>query len=203
MEKKDKKTSHFWKSLTRKRRDLRKLVVKGSDECPELYDGILSQAENTAHFLGLEYVQKKVKEFLKKCPFHPNVSRGIVEDIFGESGLGECESEQDFTSKLRQKFIKWDSTEALYSKLHPQNRFVNYFQKHKAEKIKSTLEYQRSTYSKVSFTGDYRQNYIERTHYMAKFEIDAENSDAHKTMQILEAVVKLKHDICECMERGC
>ena len=109
----------------------------GSDECRELYDGILSQTENTAQFLGLEYVQKKEEEFLKKCPFPPNILRGIVEYLFGETGLIECESEEDFTSKMREKIIEWDSTEVCYSKLHLKNRFVTYFQNHKAAKIKS------------------------------------------------------------------
>ena len=66
-------------------------------------DGILSQADNTAHFLGLEHALKNVEEFLKRCPFLLNVLGGIVQDIFGEIGLPEYESEEDFTSKRRKK----------------------------------------------------------------------------------------------------
>lgn len=54
--------------------------------------------------------------------------------------------------------------------------------------------------SKISFTGNYCQNCIERTHDMSKFEIDAGNYDAHKLMQISEIVVKLK-PMYFCTER--
>ena len=71
-------------------------------------DGILSQTDNAAHFLGLEHVQKNVEEFLKRFPFLLNVSGAVVEDIFGETGLFECESEEDFTSQLREQITEWD-----------------------------------------------------------------------------------------------
>lgn len=51
-----------------------------------------------------------MEEFLKKCPFPPNVSIGIVEDIFGETDLIECGSEENYTRKMREKIIKWRST---------------------------------------------------------------------------------------------
>ena len=77
----------------RKRKGLRKLVVVWSDVYPELCDdGILSQTDNTTHFLGLEQVQKNVEEFSKRFPFPINVSGGVGEDIFDETGLIECES---------------------------------------------------------------------------------------------------------------
>ena len=85
--------SIFWESVMRKRKGLRKLVVVWSDVYPELCDdGILSQTDNTTHFLGLEHVQKNVEEFSKRFPFPINVSGGVGEDIFDETGLIECES---------------------------------------------------------------------------------------------------------------
>lgn len=63
---------------------------------------------NTAHFLGLGHVQKNAEEFLKRFLFLLNVSGAKVEDIFGEIGLIECETEKDFTSKLREEIIEWD-----------------------------------------------------------------------------------------------
>ena len=63
---------------------------------------------NTAHFLGLGHVQKNAEEFLKRFLFLLNVSGAVVEDIFGETGLIECETVKDFTSKLREEIIEWD-----------------------------------------------------------------------------------------------
>ena len=57
-----------------------------------------------------KYAQKNVEEFPKKCPFPPNVSIGIVEDIFGETDLTECESEENYTRKMREEIIKWRRT---------------------------------------------------------------------------------------------
>ena len=71
-------------------------------------DDILSQTNNTAHFLGLGHVQKNAEEFLKRFLFLLNVSGAVVEDIFGEIGLIECETEKYFTSKLREVIIEWD-----------------------------------------------------------------------------------------------
>lgn len=71
-------------------------------------DDILSQTHNTAHFLGLGHVQKNAEEFLKRFLFLLNVSGAVVEDIFGEIGLIECETEKYFTSKLREVIIEWD-----------------------------------------------------------------------------------------------
>ena len=70
--------SLFWESVTRNRKDLRKIVVIKLDECPQLHDSIFSQTGNLVYFLGLEHVQKNVEEFLKNSSFPPNVSRGIV-----------------------------------------------------------------------------------------------------------------------------
>ena len=69
-------------------------------------DGVLSQVDNTAHFLGLEHALKNVEECLKRCPFLLNVLGGIVEDIFGKIGLPEYESEENFTSKSREENIE-------------------------------------------------------------------------------------------------
>ena len=62
-----------------------------------------------------------MEEFLKQCSFPPNVSKGIVEDIFDETDVVEYESGEDFTSKRRGKIKEWDFTEARYSKLQPKN----------------------------------------------------------------------------------
>ena len=145
-------------------------------------DGILSQADNTAHFLGLEHALKNVEEFLKRCPFLLNVLGGIVQDIFGEIGLPEYESEEDFTSKRREKIIEWDSTKAHYSKFQPENRFLTYFLKPKVEKIK-TKGIKGLSSKKIFFTDDYCQNCIAWTHYMCKSEMVV-----HKMTQTLEAV---------------
>ena len=122
-------------------------------------DGVLSQADNTAHFLGLEHALKNVEECLKRCPFLLNVLGGIVEDIFGKIGLPEYESEENFTSKRREKNIEWDSTKAHYSKFQPENRFLTYFLKPKVEKIK-TKGIKGLSSKKISFTDDYCQNCI-------------------------------------------
>ena len=182
--------SYFWQSVCRAKPDLRHLSVIGSDECQALYDGILSETDGTVHLLGLEHVQKNVQEHLSNRNIPKIKQRVIVDDIFGEKGLINCNTGEEFDTMLKDLVGKWNGLEKEYSKNEASRTFAKYFQDNKADKMKTKMI--KGVRNKVLLDGDYRQNCIEWAHYMSKSEIDAGVVGAHKKVSLTEAIDKLK-----------
>ena len=65
----------------------------GSDDCKELYEGILSQTSNTIHLLGVEHVMKNIEEWLKDSSLPSNVHRSFIEAVVRKLGLVSCRSD--------------------------------------------------------------------------------------------------------------
>ena len=182
--------SFYWQSVTRFNEKLKNIAIIGTDECPALYEGILSQTENTAHLLGLEHVKKNVEENLQKCNIPRRMQHGIVSVIFGDDGLINCSSCEAFDAMLSSLVEKWDTIEKDHTKNQPPHMFSKYFKEHKAEKMKhKMIKWARD---QISYKGDYFQNCIEWAHYMSKSEIDVGQKGAHKTVSLVEAIKKIK-----------
>lgn len=61
--------SYFWQAVKRGKLSLEDLAIIGTDECDELYNGILQESNgNTGHFLGKEHMIKTIQRKLNQ-PF--------------------------------------------------------------------------------------------------------------------------------------
>lgn len=134
--------SYFWQAVKRGKLSLEDLAIIGTDECDELYNGILQESNgNTGHFLGKEHMIKTIQRKLNQLSFPKSASSTIVNDIFGDpfnsgnEALYTCESEQAYESLVEKLFLKWRNIERSHTKLEG-NRFVDYFEKYKRELFK-------------------------------------------------------------------
>ena len=71
----------WWHSFT----DAQYSSLSGTRTCPEKWGRVSKEVSLSSKRLG-----------------------AVFEDIFGETGLIECETEKDFKSKLREEIIEWD-----------------------------------------------------------------------------------------------
>ena len=77
--------SYFWQAVKRGNTSLDDIAIIGTDECDELFDGILNEnQQNTGHLLGKEHVLKNVQKKLEKLRFPRQQSKWICGDIFGD-----------------------------------------------------------------------------------------------------------------------
>ena len=180
----------FWQSVKRYKKELGAVKLIGSDDCEELYEGILSQTSNTIHLLGVEHVMKNIEDWLRDSSLPSNVHRSFIEDVVGKSGLVSCRSDSEFDEMLQNLMKKWADIEKEYVN-DPKSKFSDYFIKNKAEKIKSKLT--KSVRDKINFAGDYYQNCIEWSHYMTKSEIDAGLKGSHKGATLVNAFMRIKN----------
>ena len=73
----------------------------GSDDCEELYEGILFQTSNTIHLLRIKHVIKNIEDWLRDSSLLSNVHRSFTEDVVGKSGLVSCRSDSEFDEMLQ------------------------------------------------------------------------------------------------------
>ena len=83
----------------------------GSDDCEELYEGILSQTSNTIHVLGIEHVMRNIEDWLKDSSLSSNVPRSFIEDVVAKLGLMSCRSDSEFDEMLQNMMKKWAGVE--------------------------------------------------------------------------------------------
>ena len=180
----------FWHSVKRYKKELGAVKLIGSDDCEELYEGILSQTSNTIQLFGVEHVMKNIEDFLRDSSLPLNVHCSFIEYVVGKSGLVSCRSDSEFDEMLQNLIKKWADIEKEYIN-DQKSKFSDYFIKNKAEKIKSKLT--KSVRDKINFAGDYYQNCIEWSHYMTKPETDLGLKDSHKGAALVNAFMRVKN----------
>ena len=58
---------YFWQSVLRENSALENLKLIGTEECEELYNGIMSQTKNSTHFLCVSHVRRNTEKKLSEC----------------------------------------------------------------------------------------------------------------------------------------
>ena len=88
---------------------LKDLAIVGTDECRELFDGILDETEgNTGHLLGKGRVLKNIQKKLDQLSFPSRQIKWIVNDISGnpfvqeKEGLIQSESQEEFNNRYKK-----------------------------------------------------------------------------------------------------
>ena len=130
---------YFWQSFLRENSALKNLKLIGTDECEELYNGIMSQTKNSTHFLCFSHVRWNIEKKLSECLIPNMLQHRILEDIFGETGLINEESLEDYDEHLVSLIEKWNEIEKYHTKNDPPGKFARYFMKFKAELLRSKV----------------------------------------------------------------
>ena len=116
-----------------------KVELIPTDECKELYNGIMSQTKNSTHFLCVSHVRRNIEKKLSKCLIPNILQHGILEDIFGEKELINEESLEDCDERLVSLTGKWNEIEKYHKKNDLPRKFATYFMKFKAELLRSKV----------------------------------------------------------------
>ena len=88
---------------------LKDLVIIRTDECWELFDGILDETqENTGHLLGKELILKNTLKKLEQFSFLPRQTQWIINYIFAnpfqeKEGLIQSETREEFNNQNREE----------------------------------------------------------------------------------------------------
>ena len=89
--------------MKRGNNSLEDIAIIGTDECDELFDGILDESQgNSGHLLGKEHVFKNVQKKLENLRFPRQQSKWICADIFGDpfdktkKSLMDCKNGLEF-----------------------------------------------------------------------------------------------------------
>ena len=106
----------------------------------------------------------------------------ILEDIFGDKGLINEESLEDYDERLVSLIEKWNEIEKYHTKNDPLGKFAACFMKFKAELLRSKVA--KPIRDRAAYKGDYTQN--------SKNEIDAGSKNYHKFITSHEAISHLK-----------
>ena len=75
----------MWQAVKRVNKELENIALIGTDECLELFSGILDETDDkTGHLLGKKHVLKNVQKKLEKLNFPNKQTKWIINDIFGD-----------------------------------------------------------------------------------------------------------------------
>ena len=146
----------------------------------------MSQTKNSTHFLCVSHVRRNIEKKLSECLIPNILQHRILEDIFGERGLINEESLEDYDERLVSFIEKWNEIEKYYRENDPPGKFATYFMKLKAELLRSKVS------KPIRDKGDYTQNCIEWVNSLSKNEIDASEKNYHKCITIHEAITRLQ-----------
>lgn len=189
--------SYMWQAVKRGNAKLEDLALIGTDECKELFQGIMTETDgNTGHLLGKEHVLKNVQKKLENLSFPRKQTKRILNDIFGnpfdknQKSLIQSKSEKDFALLYQTLRPKWIDIENKYTAQKGEN-FVKYFEKYKLVEVKEKMScYATNKYK----TREHGQNPIEWLNYLAKDEINTDtDSQSYKTAPIKTCIKKLKN----------
>ena len=76
--------AYMWQTVKRGNKELENIALIGTDECLELFSGILDETDDkTGHLLGKEHVLKSIQKKFKKPNFPNKQMKWIIHDIFG------------------------------------------------------------------------------------------------------------------------
>ena len=117
---------YFWQSVLRENSALENLKLIGTDECEELYNRIVSQTKNSTHFLCVSHVRRNIEKKLSECLIPNMLQHRILEDIFGERGLINEESLEDYDERLVSLIENWNEIEKYHTKNDPPGKFATY-----------------------------------------------------------------------------
>ena len=157
---------YFWQSVLRENSALESLKLIGTDECEELYNGIMSQTKNSTHFLCVSHVRRNIEKKLSECLIPNMLQHRILEDIFREKGLINEESLEDYDDRLVSVIEKWNEIEKHHTKNDPPGKFATYFMKFKAELLRSKIA--KPIRDGAGYKRDYTQFCLERVNFLSK-----------------------------------
>ena len=188
--------SYMWQTVKRGNSKLEDLALIGTDECQELFQGIIAEThDETGNLLGKEHVLKNIQKKLENLSFPEKQTRWIINDIFEnlfekeKNGLMQCKTTDGFDECYGNLQIKWIDIEKKYS-TRKGTDFIMYFEKHKLNKVKENMSKYATSKCK---TKEHGQNPIERLNFLAKDEINTDaESQSHKTASIKTCIKKLK-----------
>ena len=135
----------MWQAVKRGNKELENIALIGTDECLELFSGILDETDDkTGHLLGKEHVLKNIQKKLEKLNFPNKQMKWIINDIFGhpfdseKKGLMQCSSPMDFDKKCEEVKPNWIKIESQYT-TRGGTEFTSYFEKYKYDAIKPKM----------------------------------------------------------------
>ena len=134
----------FASSLIGQNHHLQGVRVVGTDGERALGDAFMHEFRFSQHLLCFIHVRRNIKDKLSECNIPSEISRKIVDDIFGhrvgtvfQEGLVDSFDNDDYQCKLDALIKEWQTTQ-MPSSAHIQ-KFVEWFLSNKADAIRDTM----------------------------------------------------------------
>ena len=97
----------------------------------------MSQTKSCTHFLCVSPVRQNIERKLTEFLIPNMLQHGILEDIFGEKGLINEESLENYNEHLVSIIEKRNKIEQYHTKNDPPGKFATYFMKFKVQLLRS------------------------------------------------------------------